>query len=352
VARNQSRSHLNAVKQGLLRLLALPGFTEALAALTNTRATIFMLHRFSVPELGVTGHAPAALRRTLAHLRKERYNLLPLYELFQRLRNQEPLKRAIAFTIDDGYFDHAQVAGPVFADFDCPVTTFLATGFIDGETWFWWDKLTYIFEKTRRDTLRACVGNQELVYRLDSNQARLECCWDLNVRCQDAPEADRLACVSKLSSEADVELPARPPAQFAPLSWEEARAAERRGMTFGPHTVTHPVLSTAGDTQAEAEIKQSWMRLTDELRRPVPIFAYPNGRWKDFGEREIGILRRLGFSGALAGQPGHLHPSQFRDVTTVPYRVPRFGYSDSLHDVLQCVSGLESVKSRLRRAAA
>jgi peptidoglycan/xylan/chitin deacetylase (PgdA/CDA1 family) len=80
-----------------------------LAGLTETAATIFMLHRFAVPELSIEGHSPAAVREILAALRKRRFEPISLHELFRRLKDGEPLRRAVAFTIDDGYFDHARV---------------------------------------------------------------------------------------------------------------------------------------------------------------------------------------------------------------------------------------------------
>jgi len=342
-------SGVSFLKRVLLKPLAMPGFAEALAALTDTRATIFMLHRFSVPELGVSGHDPAALRDNLAHLRKQRYDLISVEELFRRLREGEPLKRAVAFTIDDGYFDHVRVGAPVFGEFDCPVTTYVVTDFLAGKTWFWWDKLTRIFEGTQRLQLRARLGEEEIMYRLDSTEARANACLNLNVRCQDASEADRLACVRDLSQEAEVELPAIPPERFAPLTWDEARRLEQRGvMSFGPHTVTHPVLSTTTSEQAEFEITESWKRLSEAVRRPVPVFCYPNGRLRDFGDREMATIRRLGLWGAVIGQSGQLRPAWFRESATAPYRVPRHGYLDSLPHVLQCVSGMETVKSRLR----
>ena len=33
---------------------------------------------------------------------------------------------AVVFTMDDGYFDQATVGGAIFAEFDCPVTTFVS----------------------------------------------------------------------------------------------------------------------------------------------------------------------------------------------------------------------------------
>ncbi len=340
------------LKRILLTPLVFPGLAEVLANLTNTQFTIFMLHRFSVPELGVSGHNSQTLRRTLAHLRKQRFKVLALQELLDMLRRGETLRRAVAFTIDDGYFDQAQIAAPVFAEFDWPVTTFVATGFLDGKTWFWWDKLEQIFESTRRTGLKARLGNEKIHYRLDTQEARSIACEDLNLRCQDALEEHRIACIIDLSREAEVELPITPPPKFAPLTWSEARRLESRGMTFGPHTVSHPVLSTTSDEQAEFEIAESWKRLKAEVSRPVPIFCYPNGRSQDSGEREIAIIRRTGLSGAVIGQPVDVRPADFRKSAITSYRVPRFPYSDSLLHVLQCVSGVEMVKSRIRMSIA
>jgi Polysaccharide deacetylase len=232
------------------------------------------------------------------------------------------------------------------------VTTFVTTGYLDGKTWFWWDKLEYIFERTKRTELPARLEDRQIVYRLDSLGARSAGSKDLSLRCQDASEADRLACILETSREAEVELPAKPPARFAPLSWDTARSLEKGGMAFGPHTVSHPVLSTTSDEQAEFEITESWKRLSAEVAKPVPVFCYPSGRARDFGEREMEIVRRMGLLGAVSGQPGELRPAAFRQSPTLPYRVPRFGYSDSLPHVLQCVSGLETMKSRLRGASA
>ena len=171
-----------------------------------TEATIFMAHRFAVPELGVEGHDPQALRLVLADLRRRRYNLIPLEELVRRLRAGERLKRAVAFTIDDGYFDQGRIAGPIFAEFDCPVTVFAVTDFLDGRTWLWWDKIAYIFEGARRSEIRARLGGEIFRFRLDGGAGRTEG-NAFAIRCQEAPEADRQAGIAELSVQADVELP-------------------------------------------------------------------------------------------------------------------------------------------------
>ena len=46
------------------------------------------------------------------------------------IRGERFPQKAVAFTVDDGYFDFAEVAAPIFSHYDCPVTVFLVTGSI------------------------------------------------------------------------------------------------------------------------------------------------------------------------------------------------------------------------------
>jgi peptidoglycan/xylan/chitin deacetylase (PgdA/CDA1 family) len=123
------------------------------------------------------------------------------------------------------------------------------------------------------------------------------------------------------------------------------------GMTFGAHTVTHPVLSRTTPEAAEYEITESWTRLRAELRKPVPIFCYPNGGWEDFGNREIAVLRRLGFVGAVVGEPGYASALTFQRDEDNCFKVQRFGLPDELPHMIQYVSGVERFKQLLRGSA-
>jgi peptidoglycan/xylan/chitin deacetylase (PgdA/CDA1 family) len=308
-----------------------------------------MLHRFSCPDRQVVGHSPAAVRKALGRLRKQRYDLISLHEMFRRLKAGEDLSRAVAFTIDDGYFDHAAIGGAIFAEFDCPATIFAVTGFLDGEIWLWWDKIRHVFENTRKSRFTLQMGAETATYVVDSNETRALAQLSVAEWCQDASEADRSACIEDLCRLADVELPAKAPPQFSPLSWDEARSLEKRGVTFGPHTISHPVLSSTSDERSDVEITSSWSRLREEVTLPVPVFCYPHGRRRDFGDREMATVQRLGLLGAVQGAPGRLRIEEFREPSRL-CMVPRFPFSDELADVLQCVSGLEALKGRLRGA--
>jgi peptidoglycan/xylan/chitin deacetylase (PgdA/CDA1 family) len=309
-----------------------------------------MLHRFRHAGMGIEGSEPADLRRGLEYLRRKRYDLVPLAEMFERLAGQgRPLDRAVAFTMDDGYQDQATVGAAIFAEYDCPVTTFVTTGFLDRRLWFWWDRIEHVFRHTRRRRLDVCLGSEPLSYRWNDAAERMMAQLDFIERCKEVSDGDKDAGIQDVAVQAEVDLPDRAPEQYAPMSWEQLRRCEGRGMSFGPHTVTHPVLGRTSDDDAQREIAGSWARLGAEARQPVPVFCYPNGRWRDFSPREITTLRGLRFAGALVGEPGYADVCSFRADGHGPFRVRRFHFPEALADLVQLVSGVERFKQILRR---
>lgn len=335
------------IKRALLKSLTVPGVTIPFRALLHDRATILMLHRFHDPEHGIDGLDPAALADGLAWLRRNDYELVRLDHLFERLAGYgPPLRRTVAFTIDDGYYDHALVAAPVFAEYDCPVTTFVTTGFVDGALWMWWDRIHYLFARTDAEVLELSLGGMPLRYELA--QGRAAAAEDFVQRCVTVADEVKHQAIAAAADAAGVTLPAAPPAGYRAMTWDELRAAERLGMNFAPHTVTHPILSRTTDAQSRWELSESWRRLRAEASDPVDIFAYPNGQFEDFGMREVETLRELGFAGAVVGVGGYTSAQAFRDDPDERFRVRRLGYLPALGHLVKQVSGVERFQQILR----
>jgi peptidoglycan/xylan/chitin deacetylase (PgdA/CDA1 family) len=339
----------NTAKRMLLKLLLAPGIAAPFSVLMRGRVVIFMLHRFRDPEIGSKGQDPQVTRRGLAYLRKKKYSLLSLEGVFRRMANGRSPRPAVAFTIDDGYLDHATVGARVFAEYDCPVTTFLTTGFLDHGAFFWWDQIDFVFARTARKEITVCLGDSEQRFAWGDAAGRRRAQSGFTEHCKGVHKDERTAAIARLSEAAGVELPDKPPPCYAPMSWDQARSCEKGGMTFGPHTVTHPFLSQVSDQQSAQEIGNSWQRVRSELRQPVPVFCYPYGRRGDFGAREVGILQGLGFLGAVVGEPGYGDRATFRKSPAAPFEVRRFGYPNSLTDLAQIVSGIERFKQMVRR---
>jgi len=342
---------MSAVKRLLLSSLLLPGFPASLKYVQRRCATVFMLHRFQDAERGIAGCDVSHLRRALAYLVKNNYEFVSLTDLFDRLAGKGPQPSgAVAFTIDDGYIDQATIAAPVFAEFDCPVTTFVSTGFLDGKLWFWWDQIEHVFEHATRRSVQVRMGDRLLDYRWENEDQRIRAQAEFTAKCKLVPDAEKLAAIAQLAQKAEVEIPSTPVPHYAPMSWEHVRTCEKMGMSFGPHTVTHPVLSRTTREAADYEITESWARLCAEARSPVPVFCYPNGGWDDFGSREIAVLLRLGFLGAVVGEPGYADTLTFQGAQDGRFRVQRFSFPDDMPHVIQYVSGVERFKQMLRRS--
>lgn len=329
--------------------LMLPGVDYMSRLLQRNCATVFMLHRFRHPDRGIEGFDVDQLRKGLEFLRKQKYIVRSLASVIESMvQGRPPLRGAVAFTIDDGYVDQAEIAGKVFADFDCPVTTFLATGFIDGELWFWWDKIEFIFATTRRHSIRVQLADHSICYRLESASDRTLAQADFIAQCKVVTDSEKHRAIRNLADEGEVSVPDVPPEIFSPMTWDQARDCERLGMTFGPHTVTHPILSRTTDVQAKDEIVQSWRRVRAELQAPVPIFCYPNGSWNDFGTRETSILKEMELAGAVVGEPGFADPILVACEYDGLYKVRRFGFPETLPRLVQYVSGVERLKQKVR----
>ena len=87
------------------------------------------------------------------------------------------------------------------------------------------------------------------------------------------------------------------------LSWGEIRTMHQAGLTFGAHTLTHPVLSTLSPAQVREEISESKTRIEDAIGAPVRCFAYPYGA----ADRESRRVAAEHFACACSDRLGLVH---------------------------------------------
>ena len=320
-------------KSAVRALLASPPLLRVWRGLPGTHLSIFTLHRFAVPDLGIEGHDPVELATTLAGLRRERIPVLSLGAVVEALHHGTPLpRRAAVFTVDDGYFDFAEIGAPVFAQFDCPVTVFLVTGFLDGNCWLWWDKVRYLFVHGSPSPGKALLEHAALPL----TPARLGAlAGEISLRATRIPSSELEVLIAHLAALAQVSIPDAPPAAFRPMTWNAARELGARGVTFGPHTVTHPVLDRTSEEHARREITESWRRIREVLDAPLPVFSYPNG---GFGAREADLVRAAGLRAAVATTPRYMTAGPPRDDGWL-FRLPRFPYPDLTRGLLLTAAG-------------
>jgi peptidoglycan/xylan/chitin deacetylase (PgdA/CDA1 family) len=318
--------------------------------LLGSRATIFMLHRFSHLDGNSGGITPDALRGSLIFLRRNNFALIPLSEMLAKLRSGTPLPRfSISFTVDDGYADFVDTALPVFKEFDCPATVFLTTGFLDNTTWLWWDKLQYAFLRTSRRSCMYETDGLKVELTFGSRDERVLLADRFAERLKGIPDETKHMIISEIATVLGVKIPTRCPPEYRPMTWDDVRACERHGINFGPHTVTHPILSQVTDRVARSEIAESWKRIQQETAAAVPVLCYPNGNAASFGPREIRIAQEVGLKAAVTSRQDHVFPEEISGgAPQAFYQIPRFPYSEFIESLAQVVSGVERLKAGIR----
>lgn len=329
------------MKTAVVRLFTSPLLRWVLRGWTRRATPILMLHRFS--ESGDNGRtSPHSLAHALEAVRREGLEPLTLGDLAVAIHEGRVPPRSICFTVDDGYRDFKEIAHPVFARFDVPVTLFATAGFVDGTLWNWWDRVQYCAETTdfeRIETVDA-LGRPILFGASVDWQSAVA---HFVESCKVVDDADRLHAVAKLERELGVSVPERPVERYAAMDWDDVRNLAGNGVEFGAHTVSHPILSRVDPEVLRHELESSISMLKRATGREVRTFAYPNGREQDFSPAAVDHLKRMGIRAAATTVPGVVTRSTL-DEDDAPYHLPRLSFPEQPLRQEAVVSGLEAAK--------
>lgn len=257
----------------------------------------------------------AAFRRQMEAVSRHA-TVLPLGELMERAERGDLPPRCVAITFDDGYRDNFECAYPVLREFRLPATIFLATGAIETGTRLWHDRVFDAFERAAVDTL-AFRGRSLPMAPLAARRLTLREVLTL-LRTLRPEERDRMIDdVERQAGTGTSDTDGRM------LSWEQIRQMAGAGVTFGAHTVSHPILTRLTLEEADAEIRSSRAAIEARLGTRVDLFAYPNGTRADFNEAIQGLLRDQGFRCAVTTLWG------VNDAASNPFELRRVGFWDT-----------------------
>ena len=334
------------LKDAVRRVLTNDALLPLLRPLTGNLVAVQLVHRFADPELGVRGTSIAELRANLAFLRRHRFHITSLGELLSSTPSERHNGPSIVFTVDDGYADFARVAAPVFAEFDCPVTVFLVTGAVDGTCWHWWNRVEFAVESTKRSSVELDLFGRTVSWRWETPGQRAAAISSMTESLKVMPNEQKELTLVTLAERLEVDLPAQPTPRYSAMSWSDVRHCATKGVTFGPHTVTHPILPAVADADAKWEVLESWRRLRSECDAVVPVFAYPSGV---YSVREVSILADSDLVAALTTMPHYASRAAFHDVEPkTRFTIPRFSYTSDRAQFVQVVAGVERFKLAVR----
>lgn len=241
----------------------------------NSRPIILCYHRivdnvsFDRNKLSVS---PRNFQTQIEFLKKTR-KFVTLNEMISE-RNAN----TVAVTFDDGYRDNYKIAANILTDYEIPASFFLATRFIDQSVSYYttsFNKIWGFFQQTREVPSPIAGSIVEQLLRTENSyfQALRQLSSLAPSRLWRASELLHLA-VNAIGRIDDLELP---------LSVNEVHSlVESDLFTIGPHTATHPRMSSIHIEDALSDFAESVTTVASWGGSQAQYFPYPFGQRSDF----------------------------------------------------------------------
>jgi peptidoglycan/xylan/chitin deacetylase (PgdA/CDA1 family) len=190
-------------------------------------------------------------------------------------------RRAVLVTFDDAYEDFAEVAWPILRRRGVPVTMFVPTAYPGcPDRTFWWDRLYAAVSLTDAATRERVFRGLRLPDTGEPQAAFAQ----LRDHLKSLPHSEAMAVVDTVVDELGprgAELP-------RVLDWTTLRALAADGVTLGPHSRTHSLLTRVSDAELAGEVRGSMEELDKATGSRLPIFAYPSGAANPHVARIVG----------------------------------------------------------------
>lgn len=265
---------------------------------TSTPFQVLLFHRVTDIEEPFFDTVPVRVFDGQMALLRRHFNVLPLDELVERSGRNDVPSSAVAITFDDGYRDNYENAFPILRRHGLPATVFLTTAAVGTREVLWHDRILDAFRQTEATSLE--VDGTSLPMRTPLQKRTTAASCLRRVRSLDPRGRDRE--IARVMSALGVA--ATPEARWRKLSWDEIREMANGGISFGAHTVTHPILTRMPIDEAGREILESRDAIERALGKKVTLFAYPNGGPTDFNDDVKRVVRDAGFRCAVTTIPG------------------------------------------------
>ncbi|BDS05308.1 hypothetical protein NT6N_03480 [Oceaniferula spumae] len=283
------------------------GLTK-IARRKQTGACILMYHGFTQGQSkGLENHSRLHLDiegfRHTAKMFEKHYNVISLQNLTVMMEaGVEIPPNTVVLTFDDGYASNYHLALPVLEEFGLHATVFASTGFIEGESFQWPDRIEYAIDHCSERVLHLEFEGLPETLNLATIDKKKAALVLLDRALKLIPQERHLESLAHIEERAGAALADDPsPADiYKPMTWDQVRMMDQsKYASIGAHTHIHAILGNCSPAFARQDMRHCTELLEQKAGITNPAFAYPNGQPGDFNADTQQILRELGYSVAL-----------------------------------------------------
>lgn len=222
------------------------------------------------------------------NLIRKLYDIISIDDILTE-RIKKGRKTKLIVTFDDGYRCIYKYAYPILNKYKIPATVFLTVQSIEENTPIWPDLIIYYIKSTKERLLELIIEQRKLSLDLSSTEKKLKAIKLVKDIFKKIPSQQRLLLTDELKKQLEVDNPREEILNM--LSWDEIKEMSKHLITFGGHTMTHPILSQMSFNDVKSEVLESKKIIENKIGKPIFTFAYPNGESGDFNEAIKHILK-------------------------------------------------------------
>ncbi|MGR3293118.1 MAG: polysaccharide deacetylase family protein, partial [Candidatus Scalindua sp.] len=257
----------------------------------NGKVTILMFHRVTDTFFDIS---LLIKRKTFEECMKyiaQSYPVISMDFLVQNFDKWENIPDdSFVITFDDGWIDFHDVAYPIISRLKVPATVYLTTGFVSSECSYWQERLNNL--------LTQILANKKLLSKKDDIISMPE----INLKLKDLiSKGDGKSVIFEFidylkkftndkilrtifdlgESLKEYSIMISEDEHRSFVNWDELNSIKEPDISFGSHTVNHPILTNEQTNVIENEICKSKEIIEKETGREVSHFCYPNGNYND-----------------------------------------------------------------------
>ncbi len=310
---------------GIAKRLALQALTgeavlaRARAHLPAVHAVVLMYHEVAGDDVDIeswTVVRSGDLQRQLDYIARN-YDIVSIGDALARLASPTGRPAAVV-TFDDGHKGNLETLLPIVDSRRIPVTIFVASGHVESQKAFWFDRLINALQTA--DPIELDLRRFGTLGKYVVNESRGAPNWVQFQRLlQDLKTLDPERC-ELVADEIVAELaqhPSRPGGRLRPMTpGDIAALAASPYVEIGGHSHCHRLQTQLSEQERRESIERNRRLLTEWTGRTIEHFAYPSGA---NDPHVVATVRASGYRTAMTTAPG------LWLAGSDPFLIPRLG---------------------------